>query len=344
MDPATVNSQTFRMVEDGAPLNVITAQSVVLDQATGRIATFTPLDDLVEGTIYRATLTSGPDGVKDLAVPGNEMAEDFVWTFTAVAPVESCLEPVALDSVAPFGMFGGTAGMTNDGLLTIINGDIGTTAASTAVTGFTNGTTGCPYTITPLNNGLVNGRIFTAPGTSTDNNQCLEDGTAETRAIAQEARLDAEAAFIALSPAALPGGQDPGNDNLGGLTLEPGIYTAQSGSFLIEGSDLTLDGQGNQNAVWVFQMASTLSVGEAAVPRSVILINGAQAKNVFWQVGTAATINPSGGGTMKGTVISDSGVSISTAGNVDIVTLDGRALSLIASVTVVNTIINVPAP
>jgi hypothetical protein len=91
-------------------------------------------------------------------------------------------------------------------------------------------------------------------------------------------------------------------------------------------------------------MAATLTVGEAAVPRSVTLINGARARNVFWQVGSAATINPSGGGTMKGTIIADAGVSFSTAGNVDIVTLDGRALSLIASVTMVNTIINVPAP
>ncbi|MDZ7827659.1 MAG: ice-binding family protein [Gammaproteobacteria bacterium] len=74
------------------------------------------------------------------------------------------------------------------------------------------------------------------------------------------------------------------------------------------------------------------------------LINGAQASNVFWQVGSAATINAAGGGTMKGTIIAESGVSFSTAGNVDIVTLDGRALSLVASVTMVNTVINVPAP
>ncbi|MCC5873948.1 MAG: DUF3494 domain-containing protein, partial [Gammaproteobacteria bacterium] len=77
------------------------------------------------------------------------------------------------------------------------------------------------------------------------------------------------------------------------------------------------------------------------------LINGAQAKNVFWQVGSAATINPSGGGFMKGTIIAAEGVSISTTGNNTpelIVTLDGRSLSLGASVTVTNTIINVPAP
>ena len=75
-----------------------------------------------------------------------------------------------------------------------------------------------------------------------------------------------------------------------------------------------------------------------------MLINGAQAKNVFWQVGSMATINPSGGGTMVGTMIASAGVTFSTAGNAAITTLNGRALALDASVTMVNTVINVPAP
>ena len=93
-------------------------------------------------------------------------------------------------------------------------------------------------------------------------------------------------------------------------------------------------------------MATTLTVGGpgAAFPQSVTLVNGAQAKNVFWQVGSAATINAGGGGTMVGTIIAQAGVTFSTAGNVTIVTLNGRALSLGASVTMVNTVINVPAP
>src|ERR1019366_6928681 len=104
--------------------------------------------------------------------------------------------------------------------------------------------------------------------------------------------------------------------------------TAPAGSFLIQdglpgpAGDLTLDGQGNANAVWVFQMATTLTVGGpgAAFPRSVNLINGAQAKNVFWQVGTFATINAGGGGTMVGTIISQAGAVFSTAGNVSVLT------------------------
>ena len=81
----------------------------------------------------------------------------------------------------------------------------------------------------------------------------------------------------------------------------------------------------------------------AAFPQSVILVNGAQAKNVFWQVGSAATINAAGGGTMVGTILSYATTTFSTAGNVDIVTLEGRALALNASVTLVNTQVNLPA-
>ena len=343
MDPNTINSSTFLVVVDSDPLNTpLAAESIQLDEDTGTIATFIPQEQLTENVVYRAIIIGGADGVKDLIIPGNEMVEDYEWTFTTVPPTESCLLPPELNSAAPFGTFGGSAGVTNQGVLTIINGDLGTTGASTIVTGFVS-EPGCEYTITTLNEGQVNGKIYTAPPPPTV--ECPQDGTAVTEAIAIQARLDAEEAYLAMTPANMPGGQDPGNDNLGNLTLEPGIYTAQSGSFMIQGGDLTLDAQGNQNAVWVFQMATTLTVGGpgADFPQSVILVNGAQAKNVFWQVGSAATINAAGGGFMKGTIIAQEGVSISTAGNVNIVTLDGRALSLNASVTMVNTVINVPA-
>ena len=142
----------------------------------------------------------------------------------------------------------------------------------------------------------------------------------------------------------MPSGADPGA-NLAGITLPPGVYTAAAGSFLIQGGDLTLDAQGDANAVWVFQMATSLTVGGpgAAFPRSVILAGGAQAKNVFWQVGSRDDQRRRRryhGGNHH----CQAGVSFSTAGNVAIVTLNGRALALGASVTMVNTIINVPAP
>ena len=232
--------------------------------------------------------------------------------------------------------------MTNSGINTIINGDIGTTAVSTSVTGFHDAGPGCIYTETPLNIGTVNGKIYTAPPSPTV--ACPSEGTAVTFAIATRALADASVAYNAL--AAMPGGPNPGAGNLANLVLAPGVYTAASGTFRIQGGNLTLDAQGNANAVWVFQMPTSLTVGGpgAAFPSSIILTNGAQAKNVFWQVGSNAIINAGGGGTMVGTIISQAGVVFSTAGAASILTLNGRALSLGASVTMVNTVINVPAP
>jgi hypothetical protein len=240
-----------------------------------------------------------------------------------------------------FGSFGGSSGVTNQGINTVINGDFGTTAASTLVTGFHDAGPGCTYTETGSNIGLVNGKIFTAAPPPTVG--CPSEGTATTSASAMQAATDATAIFNSLSPALRPGGTDPGAGQLGGLVLAPGIYKAAGGSFLITGTDLTLDAKGDANAVWVFQMASSLTVGDAGAPRSVILVNGALAKNVFWYVGSAATINAAGGGTMVGTIIASSGVTFSTSGVTAITTLNGRALSLNASVTMVNTVINVPA-
>ena len=248
----------------------------------------------------------------------------LVANFAAAGPI------INLGAAASFGGFGGSAGMTNQGIFTVVNGDIGTTAASTLVTGF-HDTGGNVYTETPLNIGTVNGTINCAPPAP---------GTAAKFTAAQNALAAATTAFNYL--AGLPGGPDPGAGELGGLVLAPGTYTAAAGTFKITSGDLTLDAKNNPNAVWVFQMAQSLTVGKAGQPRSIILVNGAQAKNIYWQVGSAATINGAGGGTMAGTIISYSGVTFSTAGNVTLTTLNGRALSLNASVTLVNTIVNVP--
>lgn len=202
--------------------------------------------------------------------------------------------------------------------------------------------TACIYTETGSNIGTVNGSIYTAAPPPTVG--CANEGTGVTFAIASQAAADALTAYNAL--VAQPAGPDPGAGNLATLVLLPGVYTAAAGTFMIEGADLTLDAQGDANAVWVFQMAQSLTVGGpgAAFPQSVLLINGALAKNVFWQDGSHATINAGGGGTMSGTIISQAGVSVSTAGNTTVVTINGRLLSLGASVTLVDTVINIPAP
>ena len=340
MDPLTITTASF---------TVAGVTGTVAFNATSKIATFTPSASLANATSYTATVSTAS---KDLA--GNALAANKVWSFTTAA-IPVVVPPLfTLGTAAPFGTFGGSAGMTNQGLNTVINGDIGSTAVSTAITGFHDATPGCTYTETGSNVGTVNGGIYTAPPPPTV--ACPTEGTGTaapptgTFGIATVALADALKTYNALVAAPVAG--TPIAANLSGLTVPPGVYVAPGGSFLVQNGtiasagDLTLDGLGDANAVWVFKMAQTLTVGGpgAAFPRSVNLINGAQAKNVFWQVGSFATINAGGGGTMVGTIISQAGASFSTPGNVAIVTLNGRALSLGASVTLVNTVINVPAP
>lgn len=329
MDPLTINSASF---------TVAGVSGLVSFNAQTQVATFTPSANLAANTSYTATINTQP---KDIA--GNALALPKVWSFTtAAAPVVQA--GVNLAAAAAYGTFGGTAGMTNMGTLTIINGDIGTIATATAtITGF-HDTSGDIYTQTPSNIGAVNGKIYSCTNSTTGPTSAGPNAPA--CAIATQARLDAQAAYLALAAMPPLGSSPAPGANMAGVTLLPGVYTAPGGSFLIQGGNLTLDAQGDANAVWVFQMASTLTVGGpgAAFPQSIILAGGAQAKNVYWQVGSFATINAGGGGTMVGTIISQAGASFSTAGNTTLVTLQGRAISLGASVTLVNTVIQVPAP
>ena len=318
MDPLTITTSTFTLKQ---------GTDVILGSVSysGNMASFTPNNPLLANAVFTATITTGAKNVAGVSIANN-----YVWTFTTI---NSSNAP-DLGSAYPFGAFGGNAGITNQGLNTVINnGSIATTAAATLVTGFHD--SNAVYTETPLNVGNVTGSIFTAPPAP---------GTATSFQVASEGLLDANAAYLSISPASKPGGIDPGAGELGGLTLAPGIYKSASGTFKISNGDLTLDAKGDPNAVWIFQTAAGLTVGIAgpAGARSVKLIGGAAAKNVFWYVGSAAIINGAGGGVMTGNIIATSGVTFSTAGNVTQTVLNGRAISLVASVTMVNTTINVP--
>jgi hypothetical protein len=324
MDPSTINTTSFTLKQDTTSIAGTVSYA-------GTTASFDPTASLKPGLVYTATVTTNAK-----STAGIPLATNYVWNFTTtLSPQIVVLPPsVNLGSAAIFGAFGGNAGVTNQGLNTTVNGSIGTTAASTLVTGLHDAN--AIYSETPLNVGNVTGRIYTAPPAP---------GTATSFAIANQGLMDANAAYISISPASKPGGIDPGAGELGGLTLAPGIYKSASGTFKISNGNLTLDAQGNPNATWIFQTAAGLTVGIAGPngAKSVIMKNGALPKNVFWYVGSSATINGAGGGTMVGTIIADSGVSFSTAGNAAQTVLNGRAISLISSVTLVNTTVNVPS-
>jgi Ice-binding-like/Bacterial Ig-like domain len=324
MDSATITTTTFTLQQGGTMISGTVTYS-------GTTASFIPAANLSPNTIYTATITAS---VKDLA--RNSPLSNYVWTFTTLPTAILVSPSPSLGSASIFGTFGGNAGATNQGLNTIINnGGIGTTAAPTLITGFHDGMTAAIYTETPLNKGNATGGIYTAPPFP---------GTATSFSIATIALADANNTYDSISPASKPGGTDPGAGELGGLTLAPGIYKSASGTFKITNANLTLDAMGDPNAIWIFQTAAALTVGIAGPTgaRSVIMKNGALPKNVYWYVGSAATINGAGGGVMVGNIIASAGITFSTAGNVVQTVLNGRAISLNASVTMVNTTINVP--
>ena len=119
--------------------------------------------------------------------------------------------------------------------------------------------------------------------------------------------------------------------NLGGQTLPPGLYKS-TGSLEVSSGDLTLDGGGDVNAVWIFQIATTLTTTS---DRKVFLIGNAQAANVFWQVGTSATLGTTS--VFKGTIMADQAITLDTGA-----TLDGRALARIAAVSMDGNTITAP--
>ena len=110
--------------------------------------------------------------------------------------------------------------------------------------------------------------------------------------------------------------------NIGGLTLTPGLYKS-SGSLQISSGDLTFDAKGNSNAVFIIQIASTLSTSP---DRKIILKNGASAANIFWQVGTSATLGTNT--VFKGIIMADQSISVNTG-----TVIEGRLLARIAAVT-----------
>jgi serine protease AprX len=178
-------------------------------------------------------------------------------------------------------------------------------------------------TVTNTGPSTINGNLGLSPGTAiTGFGPGKVNGTTHAaEAIALKAQSDLTLAYddaAGRTPAvAAPA-------DLGGLTLTPGVYNNAS-SLGLTGA-LTLDAQGDPNAVFVFQAGSTLTTAAAS---QVKLVNGAQACNVFWKVGSSATLGT--GSVLAGSILALTSISVS-----DGVTMHGRALARNGAVTLIN--------
>jgi len=236
-------------------------------------------------------------GAQDLF--GNALASDKVWSFTTAAM--PCSSTVPLGTACSFGILGATPVVSSVGP-THVTGDVGIWPAA-SITGFSN--TGGPGTITGAYH--------------------------EADAVAMQAQSDLTTAYNFAAGAA--GGQVLPPDIGGGPPLAPGVYrtTSAQPTLGITG-DVTLSGPAS--GVWIFQIVSTLTT--AAGNSHVIMAGGATAHNVFWQVGSSATLGTNT--IFQGTIMAQASITVTTGA-----TLNGRALARTGAVSLDSNPVNVPS-
>jgi len=297
MDPATITTATFTLAGPGTT-TVVTG--TVAYNAASNIATFTPTANLAASALFTATVTTG---AKDLA--GNPLAANKVWTFTTgTATVGQA--PVNLRSLSTFAAVAG-AGLTNSnsGGQTTLNGDVGLSPTATCLGD------GSPCSALDPK---INGTLYAN----------------DPAGIAAKAKADLVSAYNDGA------GRPPGTveNDLSGMTLPPGVYTSGSTMSIAVSGVLTLDAKGDANAVWIFQVGSSLTVNNSA---QVLLINGAKAANVFWAVAASSAIGSNAN--FKGSVLA---VASNSVGTLSVV--EGRLLSETGQVTLLSNTVTVPAP
>jgi len=213
--------------------------------------------------------------------------------------------PIVLGTTARFAVL--AASEVSDVPASAITGDVGLSPAARSY-------------ISGLTSPEVTGSIYAA-----------SDGGA-TAVMLTKAQGDLTTAYnsaAGLTPVPTGPFLNPGSGNLGGLNLAPGLYKFTSGA-LLSGSALTLTG--NATNVWIFQIATTLTVDNGM---QVILAGGAQSANIFWQVGASAALGTTT--VFEGTIMAHDSITFDTGS-----TLNGRALAETAAVTLHSTSITVP--
>jgi len=301
MDPTTIESLnpgdevTFTIREDGG-LPVV---GTVTMNSTNTAATFETENPLDTDTEYEVTITE-----EAANAAGTSLSCSYRWSFTTAAIAGAAQAPVNLGRASTYGIFAGAAiTLATDSL---VNGDVGLNPAGAC--------NNCVVGVTVLN-GVINNGGALAVQAATD-----------IQAAYDEASVRATGACTLASPSDISVAQgactgyisQPGS---GGIYL-PGLYRSAT-SIGFTGT-ITLDAQGDDSAVFIFQTGDALTTATGSV---VALTGGAKAKNVFWVTYAAATLGVSS--TFKGTIISDS-AAITVLNGVDptpLTDVEGRLLA-----------------
>jgi hypothetical protein len=286
LDPQSIGASTFTVTRGGAAVS----GSVVY--GPGASATFTAADPLATNTLFTATITTG---VTDLA--GNPLAAELSWTFTTGTTTAQGPAPVLLGAAGNYAILAKAA--ISSVPASAVTGDVALSpAAASFITGFS--LVADPTNVFATSTQVV-GQIFAA------------DYAVPTPSNLTTAVGNMQSAYTDAAGRPTPDFLELGTGNIGGMTLEAGLYKWTS--TITIPADVTLSG--GENDVWIFQTTGDLTMSAA---KNVILSGGAQAKNVFWQVAGQASFGA--GAHFEGIILCETEVTLQTGAS-----MNGRILA-----------------
>lgn len=290
MNAATINASSFSVAPQGG--SALVPASVTYNVTT-RVATLTTAAPLLANTAYTAVIQSSAS-----SAAGTPVGCPYTWTFRTATVAAAGAPAVNLGLAAPVAI-AATAGVSNTltAPITTINGNVALDPVTGAICNTVPVDAAGGFGLCAGSPPVINGQVISP---------LFPDAGATSGAI----RRDLQAAYLSITPPAGP----PAAGSLGGATpipagttlgaptgsaqvqgdnyFVPGVYQSLT-SILVTG-DLTLDGQGDPNAVFIFQSSSTVGAAAGAPapgPHTrILLVNGAKASNVFWQAGSSATL------------------------------------------------------
>ncbi len=297
MDPSTINALTFTVTTGAAATPVLGA--VTYGNAR---AVFTPTSPLTANTLYTANVGTGAKSAFGIAI-----AQPRSWTFTTGDVVEVGV-PVVLNTAGNYAILAKSAISTVP--TSKITGHIAVSpAAASYITGFSLTADASNQFATSLQ---VIGRVYAA------------DYTAPTPSNLTTAVNNMETAFTDAAGRA-PDVTELGAGNIGGMTLQPGVY--KWGTGLLIPTNVTLTG--SPTDVWIFQIAQNLTVAGGA---KILLSGGALPRNIFWQIAGAAELGTTAH--LEGVILSQTSITLRTGASINGRLLAQTAISLDSSTVV----------